>query len=145
LGGVLVGEGTLETGDARRRPRTAQRRHLEAPDPGAERRDLESSGGKRMLQRCKQGDGRKLLPRHLRRRAQERARWRRAERLAGGIVDPDAPALQLGRDPPRQAAIGRDQGGALARLLRDRAQEERDDAGLFLRTGAIDALYAGGR
>ena len=41
----------------------------------------------------------------------------RRERPAGGIVDVDPPALQLDRDPARQAAIRRDERGNLARRL----------------------------
>ena len=75
-----------------------------------------------MLQRGQERDRRVFLRQHLRRQAQERAGRRLVERLAGGIVDIDLPALQLGCDPARQAAVGRDQRGALARLLRDGAQ-----------------------
>ena len=62
------------------------------------------------------------------RRAESRRKppgGRLVERRAGGIVDLDAPAPQLDRDPAGEMAIGRDQGGGAARGLERGAHPQR--------------------
>ena len=86
------------------------------------------------------GTGASSCARRVEDQAQEHAGRRAVERHAGGIVDLDVPALQLGGDAARQLAVGRDQrGGLLRRLLQRLPQQQRDGLGLFLRAGAIEA------
>ena len=128
--------------NARRRPRAAQRRDLEAADRLA--RNAAASippAASGCFSSASSGDRRHLLRQQLRGQTQEDAGRRLVQRLAGGIVDVDVPALQLGRDAARQAAVGRDQRRALAR--RPPATSRNSSAmtpRLFLRAGAVDAL-----
>ena len=62
-----------------------------------------------------------------------------ARRLAGGIVDVDLPAPQLGGDATREVAVGRHQRGGARRRLQRLAQGERDHQRLLVRRGAVGA------
>ena len=61
-----------------------------------------------------------------------------AERPAGGIVDVDAPALQLDRDAARQPAVRRDQRGDFACTLHRAAQDRADGERLLALVRRLD-------
>ncbi len=91
-----------------------------------------------MLQRGEQRQRRQALARQIEHQAQEDAGRRLVEGHAGGIVDLDVPAPQLGGDATREPAVGRDQRRGVAGLLQALAQQEGDDRGFFLRAGAVE-------
>ena len=62
------------------------------------------------------------------------------ERRAGGIIDGDVPAPELGRDAARQRAVRRDErGGALGRFER-LAQDECDGERFLAGMGCFDEM-----
>ena len=65
------------------------------------------------------------------------------QRPAGAVVRLDAPALQMGRDPPRQGPVRRDQGGRPARGLQHLAQRKGDRLRLLGRIGELEGANAG--
>ena len=77
----------------------------------------------------------------------KRAGRRERQRDAAGVVDFHVPAPELGRDPARETAVGRDQGCRPVRCLQRFAQQERDSRRFLPGAGAIDpadALDRGG-
>ena len=97
-----------------------------------------------MLERREQGNRRRAFGDHLRGQAQEGPGRGGGERLARRVVDLDAPPLELGRDPARQAPVGRDQCRRLALIpiLQRLAHDEGDDAGFLVRGGAVEPPHA---
>ena len=126
------------------RPRPAQQCKLQAPDRRAERRRAHPARGQGMLERREQRNRRRAFGYHLRGQAQEGPGRSRGERLARRVVDLDAPPLELGRDPARQAPVGRNQcrRPALFLVLQHPAHDKGDDARFLVRGGAVEAPHA---
>ncbi len=91
-----------------------------------------------MFQRSEQSDRREARGGEVEDEAQKDAWWSPVERQAGRIIDLDAPAPQLTGDAAREVAVGGYQRRCFTRIFEALTQQKRDDAGLLLRTRAIE-------
>ena len=98
-----------------------------------------------MLQRGQQRHRRQRAAGQIEHQAQKRAGRGAVQRQAGGIVDVDVPAAQLGGDPAGELAVRRDQRRGRARGFELAAQQQRDRHRLVLRAGAVVARDPGER
>ena len=136
------------------RERGFQARHppahgLAAPCPDIERGGpsrqyipAETQAAERMGEQRHERDRRHLRQHRFEDEAQQRAGRPAPERQAGGIIDLDAPALQLDGDAFGEATIRRDQSRMGARTFQRLAQGDRDDQRLLALVGGLDDAQA---
>ena len=118
-------------------PGAAQHRALHRAHHAAEKFRRDAARREGMLERGEKRSGRGALGGEPGGEAEKDSGRGLGERRTGGIVDLDAPALELRRDAARQAAIRRHQRRRRALLRQAGAEAERDGAGLDARCGAF--------
>ena len=123
---------------ARARARAAQQSAFESGDGDAVRALLGAKPQQWMLEQRQKRHRLEAAERGFRRQPCEHAGRRVGERVAGRVVDRDLPTRQRGGDAARQRAVGRHQGGGLARRFERFAQRDRDGERLFLGVGRLD-------
>ena len=128
---VLFADSSGDTLQSRHGPDAAQV-EIECAHPVEPRQPFVATPDQRVLEHCQQGHRREMLDRSLGERQHQRPRRRRLERLPRRIVDRDAPARQMRRDPAREATVGSDQRPGAALGLEDAAQRERGDLRLLV-------------
>ena len=117
-GPIEGGDDGAETGDAGRRGRAAQAGAFEGAGGGAAARGGEAEGGERVFEDGEQGDRRQTVGGGAGEEAEEGGGRRVGERFAGAVVDDDAVAGEFGGDAQRELAVGGDEGGASATVVR---------------------------
>src|SRR6185437_13916121 len=118
--------------------RTAQQRAFQRGDGGA----VGTGGGaqpqQRMLEQRQQRDRFEAAKGGLRRQPREHTGRRVGQRIAAGIIDRYAPALQRSDDAARQRAVGRHQRGGFVLGLNRFAQTNGNSERFFLGIGGFD-------
>ena len=136
-GGIALGQGGTQRIKPGCRARPAQALPLQGAHrikPGAA---FHASAAERMLQDCEQRRRREAIRHHARHQAQKCRCRRIGQGRAGAVISGDAMAREFCRHTPRQIAIRRDQGSALARDLHRFAQQKRNGSGFLLRIGGF--------
>jgi hypothetical protein len=139
---VLGGQRIAEAGETGRRAWAAEA-VFETAGGVAEPLPRDPAGGERMLQRGEQRHRREPAAGEVEDEPQEGAGRRTVERDAGGIVDVDAPAAELGGDAAGEFAVGRDQRRRRPRCFELAPKQERRRDGLVLGADAIVAADPG--
>src|SRR5262249_44803286 len=125
---LVLGQGSAQAFETRRRARASQHVALKALSERANVGTLAiAERRKRVFQQGEKRDRSESFRGNLGNEREEAARHALRQRLAGGIVDVDVPALELGGDAAGECAVRRHERRCLERRLHRTAQLKGND------------------